>query len=368
MERIFLTVLNMSITGAFVILAICIARLPLRLAPKIISYCLWIVAGFRLVFPFSFESFFSLMPFGTQPIGKFSAFALANEYGISYTVTEQLTTFNMVRLYSYVWFTGAAGMLLYGVASYFILKHRIKNGTHVIVSPFVIGFFSPKIYLPDSLTEDEREYIMLHEQTHIGRGDHIIKFLAYAVLCLHWFNPMAWLAFWLMATDMEMSCDECVLQKLGNDVKKSYAMSLVNLATEKRLLSAAPLSFGERGIHERVKNVMNFKKHSKIFVAFAAVTTVIFGLGFMLNRAEPPMEEPVTTPYPTEALPSTGVMAINADGEIIFREISLDHPQNITFIIQDIVDTYFVARPSNTRHNVYITIKNGITPTPPKSH
>ncbi|MCL2388300.1 MAG: M56 family metallopeptidase, partial [Defluviitaleaceae bacterium] len=339
MDMVFLTILNMSLTGAFVILAIWLARIPLRKAPKIISYCLWAVAGFRLVFPFSVEGLFSLIPFGAQPIPldithgvavdipthsppvmsnaniynahgvySFPDFSYANILGGSgteslggggfselphiATVANPLVT--LVSIGTYVWFFGALVMLLYGLVSYFLLKQRLKNctpdaqkiyTTDDIKSPFVLGFFSPKIYLPLNLPESEREYIILHEQTHIRRYDHIIKFVAYIILCLHWFNPLVWSAFSLMSKDMEMSCDERVLKELGSTIKKSYSMSLLSLATEGRYASS-PLAFGEHGIKERVKNVLNFKRHSKIFVGVVVLLTVIFGAGFMFSRTD----------------------------------------------------------------------------------
>ncbi|MCL2388298.1 MAG: M56 family metallopeptidase [Defluviitaleaceae bacterium] len=354
MEIVFLTILNMSLTGAFVILAIWLARIPLRKAPKIISYCLWVVAGFRLVFPFSVEGLFSLIPFRAQPIPldithgvvadapfplpalstvqspqtmhhaeihdlpNFSGFADFPDFTHSnvtgFSMVENLDGSNinsviselpyiavatnplatLITVGAYVWLLGAAVMLFYGLVSYFLLKWRLKDcvpyaqnifTTEGIKSPFVLGFISPRIYLPLALPESEREYIILHEQTHIRRHDHIVKFLAYIILCMHWFNPLVWAAFSLMSKDMEMSCDERVLKELGITIKKSYSMSLLALATEERF-TGSPLAFGEFGIKERVKNVLNFKRHSKIFVGVVILLTVIFGAGFIFSRTE----------------------------------------------------------------------------------
>ncbi|MCL1882512.1 MAG: M56 family metallopeptidase [Defluviitaleaceae bacterium] len=335
MDRIFLLVLNMSLVGSFVIAAIWIARILLKSTPKFISYYLWMVAGLRLLFPFTIQGAFSLVPFRQNPIPltvltqdvvhhiyvppeasivnmqvppappmpRFSVLPdmpYVPDAEVVVPFIENPITF-LISVGAFLWFIGAAAMLVYGIASYFILKNKLKSATHIfnnvfeaenIKSPFVLGFLSPKIYLPLGLSEDERAYIILHEQTHIRRGDHIAKFGAYIVLCLHWFNPLVWFAFSLMVADMEMSCDERVLKKFGVDVKKQYSLSLVSFATDERFFAGSPLAFGEHGVKERVKNVLKFKKHSRIFIAAVSVVTIIFGIGFLFSRTETSAYEP----------------------------------------------------------------------------
>jgi len=222
MDQLFLAIVNMSLTGAFVIAAICVARLPLKKAPKIISYCLWAVAGFRLVFPFSIESVFSLIPFKAQTIPSDIAMQAIPRTDssipfVNYAVNSVLPapalgdSVNPLQIWTaigaWVWIIGVAAMVIYGVVSFFILKRKMNEATNVeanayeaenIKSPFVLGVFRPRFYLPIGLSEQEKSYIILHEQTHIRRRDHIVKFAAYFVLCLHWFNPLAWVAFLLM--------------------------------------------------------------------------------------------------------------------------------------------------------------------------
>lgn len=309
MDKLFLTVLNMSLTGAFVIAAICIVRLPLKKAPKIISYCLWAVAGFRLVFPFSIESVFSLIPFKAQIIPTDIAIQAVPriDSGIPFVnnavssvlpaATAQASVNPLqfwISVGAFVWIVGVAVMLIYGVASYFILKQKMKQAAHVeaniyeaenIKSPFVLGIFKPRIYLPTALSAEERSYIVLHEQTHIRRRDHIVKFAAYFVLCLHWFNPLAWAAFLLMGVDMEQSCDERVLKEMGDEIKKEYSLSLLTLATERRFVGGSPLAFGEGGIKERIKNVLNFKKPSRVIIVASVTLVAMLGVGLALNKA-----------------------------------------------------------------------------------
>lgn len=219
MDSLFLSILNMSLIGAFVIVAICLARQFLKKVPKIISYALWAVVGFRLVFPFTFESMFSLIPFNSslipqniamQPIPRIdSGIPIVNSVvsnvlptAVPYYSANPLQIW--VFIGAWVWFLCTIILAIYGVASYIFIKRKMQKSMWIeanifeadnIKSPFVLGIFKPKIYLPVGLSKHERGYILLHEQTHIRRCDHIVKFAAYFILCLHWFNPMTWLAF-----------------------------------------------------------------------------------------------------------------------------------------------------------------------------
>jgi beta-lactamase regulating signal transducer with metallopeptidase domain len=301
----------MSLTGAFVVAAICLARQSIKKAPKIISYCLWAVAGFRLAFPFSIESVFSLVPFRAQTIPPDIATQSVPriDSGIPFVndavgtmlaspptaaVTGVSPLVLWTRVGTWVWLMGAAVMLIVGVVFYLRLKHKMASAIRVesniyetdgIRSPFVLGLITPKIYVPLGLSGQERDYIILHEQTHIRRYDHIIKFAAYFILCLHWFNPLAWAAFLLMGLDMEMSCDERVLKELGGGLTKDYSRSLLSLATGRRLISGAPLAFGEDGVKKRIKNVLSFRKSSRVAVAGAIAFVSVLSLGLMVSKA-----------------------------------------------------------------------------------
>ncbi|MGE4484109.1 MAG: M56 family metallopeptidase [Oscillospiraceae bacterium] len=308
MEKIFLSVLNMSLTGAFVIAAIMLARLPLKKAPKVISYALWAVAGFRLMFPFTLEGAFSLLPFNSTPIPHDIAMQAVPRIDSGITVLDNAVSAalpaatpavntNPLQIWlaagCCIWIFGIAIMLIYSIASIALLNRRLRGAINVgdniyeavnLKTPFVMGLFRPKIYIPPELSGEERRYIVLHEQTHIRRRDHIIKMLAHFVLCLHWFNPLAWAAFILMGADMEMSCDERVMKELGGDIKNAYSLSLVRVASERKILNGSPLAFGEGGMKERVKNVLNFKKHSRIIIIAAVILVAVLSVGFAVNR------------------------------------------------------------------------------------
>ena len=347
MTNLFLTILNMSITGAFVIAAICLARLPLKKAPKLISYCLWTVAGFRLAFPFSIESIFSLIPFKTAPIPldiplQAAPYADSSIPVISYTTISILpseipataaTGINSIQIWTttgaYVWLIVAAVMIVFGIFSYIRLKYKMKNAnllegniysTNALQAPFVLGFLKSKIYIPYDIDQTEYEYIVLHEQTHIKRFDHISKAVAYLILCVHWFNPLAWAAFLLMSIDMEMSCDEHVLKLIGLEKKKEYSLSLLSHASGRRIFNGSPLAFSEGGLKERVKRVLSFRKPSRIVIISAVLLAAVFSIGFALNKitddliADVDIEDEITAIETLEAVERTEVSF--TDGQV----------------------------------------------------
>lgn len=185
-------------------------------------------------------------------------------------------------------------MLIYSIISIILLKRQLYSAMLIegniyeadnLKTPFVLGLLKSTIYIPIGLSEEEKHYIVLHERTHILHRDHIVKFFAYFILCLHWFNPLVWVAFLLMVTDMEMSCDERVLKEVGDDIKKSYSASLLSLATGQRLINNSPLAFGEGNIKRRIKNVLNFKKPAAWVIITAIIFVVVLSIGFATNRA-----------------------------------------------------------------------------------
>ena len=311
MGSIMLTVLNMSMTASFVILAVCVARLLLKKAPKAISYALWAVVAFRLVIPFSFESMFSLMPIKQNPIPQdivhhpslhfdtgLDIFDNIMNAALPVSTPDAITSINplqtLLTIGEIVWVVGIIVMVVYSIVTINLLKHQLKNAKLLmdniyeadgLKTPFVLGYINPKIYLPTKIKSEEKNYIILHEQVHIKRKDHIVKLFAFLVLCLHWFNPLVWVAFVLMGADMEFSCDEEVLKRLGKEIKKDYSTSLLSFSTNQRIINGSPLAFGEGGVKNRVKNVLNFKKPSTVIIIAAVVIVTAVGVGFMTNKA-----------------------------------------------------------------------------------
>ena len=312
MGSILLTVLNMSMTASFVILAVCAVRLLLKKAPKGISYALWAVVAFRLIMPFSFESVFSLMPINPNPIPQdivyqeapqidtgLNTFDNAVNASLPAPAQDLISSINPLQIWlaigELIWLIGIAAMVIYSIVTIYLLKRRLKNAALIkdnlyeaddLKTPFVLGYLNPKIYIPAGLKPEEKDYIILHEQTHIRRKDHIVKLFAYLMLCLHWFNPLVWVAFVLMGADMELSCDERVLKEFGSGIKKDYSASLLSFSTGRRIINGSPLAFGEDGVKARIKNVLNFKKPSRVIIIVAVVLAAAVGIGFMANKAE----------------------------------------------------------------------------------
>ncbi len=307
MERIFLDIINMSLTGSIAILCVLLARQLLRRAPKLFSYLLWAVVGFRLLCPVSFSAHVSLFGILQEPVveqGQMiyiaadiqeaigtgggsspqeengqEALIRMGMPGAGDAVGRGVLPEQLVRIGAWVWLTGALILAAGSVCSVLRMKKRLKDAVREggniyrtrVQTPFVMGLFRPRIYLPDRMKEEEREYILLHEQIHIRRGDHIVKLIGFAALCIHWFNPLVWLAFCLSGRDMEMSCDEAVLGRIGGSVKKEYSASLLYFAAGRRRISGMPLAFGEGDTGSRIRNVLRYRK-PKLWLAAAAVT------------------------------------------------------------------------------------------------
>ncbi|MGI6098094.1 MAG: M56 family metallopeptidase [Dethiobacteria bacterium] len=309
MSELFLSVLNMSLTASYVILFVIIVRLLLKKAPKFISYALWGVVAFRLIVPFSFESIFSLMPRNTNavPIPHDIIYQQSPKINSGIEVVDSFVSQSLpaptagasanplqiyVEIGAYIWALGIVALIVYSLVSVLILKRQLKSAQLIeqnifeaknLKTPFVLGLIRPKIYLPVGLKGEERSYILLHEQTHIHRKDHIIKILAFFILSIHWFNPLVWIAFILMSTDMELSCDEKVLKEMNEDIKKPYANLLLSLATGKHVLNGSPLAFGEGNVKGRIKNVLNYKKPRFWIIVISIIVVTVVGIGLMAN-------------------------------------------------------------------------------------
>lgn len=307
LDKIFLQVLNMSFTAGIVILFVFVVRLLLKNAPKIFSYVLWSVVLFRLICPYSFESIFSLLPTKVTPISQDIIYmtvpkidtgisAINNAVNTSLPAATPYASVNPLQIWVFLgstaWLLGIAILLLYSIVSLLRLHKQLRNAVHErdniylaegLGTAFVMGLSRPRIYLPTTLSADEKRYILLHEQTHIKRFDHVVKILSFFVLCLHWFNPLVWLAFFLSNKDMEMSCDEAVIKKMGNDVKKEYSSSLLALATGKRIVGGIPLAFGEGDTKGRIKNVLNYKKPAFWVITVTLIAVVTMGVSLIAN-------------------------------------------------------------------------------------
>ena len=309
---VFQQVVSMSLTAGLVILAICGARLLLRQAPKKFSYWLWAGAAFRLVCPFSFPAAFSLLALApaaqtvaeTGPLTEVSYLpgaglpAAAPGVGAADAVLPQAAgagqALGLWEVLGLVWLLGAAALLIGALVAYLRVKGQVATAVkfaHNVYecgafrSPFVLGFFRPKIYIPFGLEPRQREHVLCHESAHIQRRDYLVKPLGFLLLAIHWFNPLVWLAFHLMSRDMEMSCDEKVLSQLGEEARREYSLSLLSIGSRRRFPAPNPLAFGETGVKERVVNVMKFRRAKRWVTVAAAVAVVAVTAACAANPA-----------------------------------------------------------------------------------
>lgn len=320
----FIDLVNISITASWVVLAVVVIRFCLKKAPKWLSCALWGVVALRLVFPFSLESELSLIP-STQTINPsaiyndsfevdtgFSAVDNAVNGTVENTVVNTVnntvdSTVNSLKenadvsvtegvgiagIIAFVWLIGMFAMAGYAFISFLRLKLKLRTAvkkegniyqSESVGSPFVLGLLRPRIYMPYKTDEADIPLVVAHEKAHIKRFDHIIKPLGYLLLSVHWFNPLMWVAYILLCRDIEAACDEKVIKELGEDVRKSYSTALLNASISRRSVAACPLAFGEVGVKERIKGVMNYKKPA-FWVIIAGVAVCIIAAVCLLTN------------------------------------------------------------------------------------
>lgn len=301
MDIIFDIILNMAITSSVVIFIIILVRFILKGVPKKYSYILWSIAGFRLCCPFSFKSVISL--FNINPIQRPNEI-VTNSGRMNYldapiylqtpqTDTDviggadvSVSTLVIDHTFSdfipYIWIIGIIILLIYGSISYIRTRREVSTATKKkdnifecenITTPFILGIIKPKIYVPYSIDKDYFDYVIAHEKYHLKRKDNVVKLFAFLLLCIYWFNPFCWIAFYLMNKDMEMSCDEWVLAH-STGIKKAYSNALLSFATAKSFPNPSPLSFGEGSAKSRIKNVLKYKKPTVIISIIAILLCI----------------------------------------------------------------------------------------------
>ena len=285
--------LTASIHGSVVILAVILLRLVLRKTPKKYICLLWLLAGIRLLMPIEIRSDLSLQPEFALPLGG-----------------------DLPGLLPWIWGIVAVCFGIYSLASYLKLKNRVREAVRIrggwesdrIDTAFILGFIKPRIYIPMGMNAQSQKHILEHERTHLDKGDHWIKMIGFLALALHWFNPLVWAAYILLCKDIEMACDERVVQFMELEERKSYSAALIACSSRQLHFSANPVAFGEVSVKQRILSVLNYKKPSFwagvlgvvafFFVAVCLVTSPV-------DEAVPALEAPETAEAtePAETLP-----------------------------------------------------------------
>ena len=400
---VFSTVLNMSITAGIAILFVLVARFLLKKAPKVFSYALWAVVLFRLLCPVSLSSVFSLMnmfdvkitengqmeyismPTQDMRLPSVSAekpkqnseTAAAEKLEITPEVSDKS---RIMTVLSVIWIGGAAVMLVCNIAQLIKLRRNligavlIKDNIYLvdhIESPFVMGLLLPKIYLPSDLSDREREYIIQHEQHHIKRCDHAVRILSFAALCIHWFNPLVWLAFSLSGKDMEMSCDEAVMKKTGRDIRAEYSASLLQFSTGRKAVTGVPLAFGEGDTRERIENIMKYKKPMLWAIAAAVILCTLLTACLSSNpnreteseNKEAQLSDLAFESIDLESNPGVGFeLVFESDDRIIFYGKSgiycYDLAENEMIFTVDFVKAYGKEGSVQGEYGTYVEVSN----------
>jgi len=309
MEDIFIKILNMSITASYFALVLIIIRMLFKKVPKWLSCIMWGLVGLRLVFPFSFESMLSLVPSAeTVPTDIMVSTQPHISSGISYINSSLNPIINeafapkldesanplqlIIPIISALWLIGIIVMLTYAFISYIILRKKtsisIETEKSIFIcdridSPFILGIIRPKILIPSFISENDKNFILAHEKAHIKRYDHLWKPLGFIILSIHWFNPVMWLSYILLCRDIEGACDEKVIKEMEGTGKKAYSEALINCSAPKKYITACPLAFGETGVKQRIKNVLNYKKPAFWLVIVAVILSVLLSVFFLTD-------------------------------------------------------------------------------------
>ena len=308
MDMAFIKVLNMSISASWLVLVVLALRLILKKSPRWVHVALWALVAVRLICPVSIESMFSLIP-STQTVLEEIFYAEAGQQheAASLEIVEARPKVGSVDVeldqtvgavqtwevkWSLLWPAGMALMAIHALVSYWKLKRKVSasldlgNGVYLcdyIDTPFILGILVPKIYLPSAMEPDSASHVLSHERAHIARKDHWWKPLGFALLTVHWFNPLLWLAYVLLCRDIELACDEKVVRELGLRERKSYSDALLKCSVSRRNIAACPLAFGEVGVKERVKTVLNYKKPAFWLVLVAILALTVTAVCFLTD-------------------------------------------------------------------------------------
>jgi len=336
MTDCFLTLLEMSLSASWLVLAVIAARFLLKKAPRWLTCGLWSLVALRLICPFSFESTISLIPeFSLPPTiveetlpervenivwdasstsGDKMSVAIPDQQGIPVVyevyLSEDGTTKPVAprqiplawpRIATSFWLAGMAVLLLYAAVSYLRIWKKVQAsidlGHHVflcdyIQTPFILGILRPQIFLPSEMDPRDAAHVLAHERAHLKRRDHLWKPLGFVLLSLHWFNPLLWVAYILLCRDIELACDERVIKTMGKPEKKAYSEALLKCSVPRHMILACPLAFGEVGVKQRIQSVLDYRKPSFWVLAVGFLVTIVIGVCFLTEQPKAELTSP----------------------------------------------------------------------------
>ena len=295
----------MSIAASWLALAVILLRIFLKRGPKWIVCLLWGIVGLRLVMPFAFESTISLIPSAEVIPPNLAASETPAIYSgipaVNSAVNPLVTQYSsaggdiiekVLHYAAIAWIAGAAVILVYSALTYLRLRHQVRvsirsrDNLYIcdnVESPFLLGLFRPRIYVPSGMGDEYLEYVIAHENAHIKRRDHWWKPLGFLLLAVYWFNPLLWVVYILLCRDIECACDEKVIAGMDPTGKIGYSEALTACSIHRRMIMACPVAFGEVSVKARIKDVFRYKKPAFWVVCACVVLCVIMAGCFLTN-------------------------------------------------------------------------------------
>lgn len=331
MSDVFIKILNMSLSASWLILAVMVLRLLLKKAPRQSLCLLWGLVALKLIIPFSPESVLSLIPSNEvipdnitmEPHPHINsgiayidtAVNPVMESNLSPQIGDSVNPMQVVaHIAGIIWCIGVICCLAYALISFIRLKMKVRASKKIgrniyacdeVVSPFILGIFRPAIYIPSGMGRETTDYVIAHENAHLKRGDHFWKPLGFIILSVYWFNPLCWVAYVLLCRDIEYACDEKVIRDKDNEYVNSYSQALLDCNSQRKIIAACPLAFGETDVKGRIRGILNYKKPAFWVILISLIACVICAICFM---TKPKQEEPETAiaEADTESAPDEG--------------------------------------------------------------
>lgn len=304
MDSLFTSVLEISWQAGLIALAVMAVRPLLRRAPRLAVCMLWLLVALRLLLParLTVESPVSLQQPESPPILAYQELRQQEKVYVSAPPEQRLEMagpaaaqgFALLDQLPAIWLTGVGCMALYMALSLLRMRWRLRAAPRIQdnvyrctdwSTPFVLGVLAPRIYVPETVSEQDFPQVLAHERCHIRRWDHVWKPLAFLLLAVNWFNPVLWAAYVLLGRDMERACDEMVLKNADAAQRAAYSRALVACAAQPKMAAVCPLAFGEVAVKERVKNVLNYKKPALWAVILLVVAAAIIGVCLLTRPA-----------------------------------------------------------------------------------
>lgn len=305
MNSLFTSVLEISWQAGLIALAVMAVRPLLRRAPRRAVCMLWLLVALRLLLParLTVESPVSLQQPESPPLQAYQELRQQEKVYVSAPPEQRLEMagpaaaqgFALLDQLPAIWLTGVGCMALYMALSLLRMRWRLRAAPRIQdnvyrctdwSTPFVLGVLAPRIYVPETVSEQDFPQVLAHERCHIRRWDHVWKPLAFLLLAVNWFNPVLWAAYVLLGRDMERACDEMVLKNATPIQRAAYSRALVACAAQPKMAAVCPLAFGEVAVKERVKNVLNYKKPALWAVILLVVAAAIIGVCLLTKPAE----------------------------------------------------------------------------------